>query len=84
MCENPIAGSRVARGVSRRSTARAGTGPAPDGLAPPSYGMPKPPRRHGLETRAILGEVGRCRLVKGQEDKITDIPPDLAAVGVVG
>ncbi|MEU9187193.1 4-hydroxy-2-oxovalerate aldolase [Streptomyces sp. NPDC048484] len=37
--------------------------------------------RHGLDTRAILVEVGRRRMVGGQEDMITDVALDLAAGG---
>ncbi|MEU5341770.1 MULTISPECIES: 4-hydroxy-2-oxovalerate aldolase [unclassified Streptomyces] len=37
--------------------------------------------RHGLDTRAILVEVGRRRMVGGQEDMITDVALDLAAKG---
>ncbi|MFF5016650.1 hypothetical protein [Streptomyces sp. NPDC001165] len=38
---------------------------------------------HGLDTRAILVEAGRRRMVGGQADMITDIALDLAAAGYV-
>ncbi|WP_306470796.1 hypothetical protein [Pseudonocardia halophobica] len=34
---------------------------------------------HGLDTREILVEVGRRRMVGGQEDMIVDVALDLAA-----
>lgn len=36
---------------------------------------------HGLDTRALLVEVGRRRMVGGQEDMIIDVALDLAALG---
>lgn len=39
--------------------------------------------RHGLDTRAILVEVGRRKMVGGQEDMIIDIALDIAAADSV-
>ena len=33
---------------------------------------------HGLDTRAILVELGRRKMVGGQEDMITDVALDMA------
>ncbi|MFD5657289.1 4-hydroxy-2-oxovalerate aldolase [Streptomyces hirsutus] len=40
--------------------------------------------RYGIDTRAILVEVGRRKMVGGQEDMITDIALDLAAQAPAG
>jgi 4-hydroxy 2-oxovalerate aldolase len=40
----------------------------------------KAARDHGLDTRALLVEVGRRRMVGGQEDMIIDVALDLAAL----
>ncbi|ODP38125.1 4-hydroxy-2-oxovalerate aldolase [Sphingomonas turrisvirgatae] len=37
---------------------------------------------HGIDTRAILAELGRRKMVGGQEDMIVDVALDLAAQGV--
>ena len=36
-------------------------------------------RRHGLDTRDILVELGKRRMVGGQEDMIVDVALDLTA-----
>ncbi|WP_443032573.1 transposase [Streptomyces sp. DH41] len=40
-------------------------------------------RQDDIDTRAILVEVGRRKMVGGQEDMITDVALDLAAAGPV-